>query len=119
VHDSEVFLAAGTFDVQANTDGVARGCMSDATHLWLAGAANVRGINLDSMGLDFNWPIPSYIHGSSIDFQGNVWGASRDTRAYRVDPVTGTVDTVDGLNSPYTYSDMTGYGLANTVGPQG
>lgn len=111
----------GTFDTQpsGSTGGSAAGCMADATHLWLAGGSNVRGINLDTMALDFNWPIPSYIHGSSIDFQGYVWGASRDTRAYRVDPATGIVDTVDGLNSPYTYSDMTGFGLANSVGPQG
>lgn len=111
----------GVFDTQptSNTGGSATGCMADATHIWLAGAANVRGVNLDTMTLDFNWPIPSNIHGTSIDFEGNVWGASRDTRAYRVDPATGTVDTVDGLVSPYTYSDMTGFGLANSVGPQG
>jgi len=113
--------ATGTFDVQASgsTGGSAAGCMADATHIWLAGGSNVRGINLDTMNLDFNWPIPSYIHGTSIDFEGYIWGASRDTRAYRVDPATGAVDTVDGLNSPYTYSDMTGFGLANSVGPQG
>lgn len=108
-----------TFDTSNATGGGAAGCMADATHIWLAGGSNVRGVNLSTMNLDFNWPIPSYIHGTSIDFDGNVWGASRDTRAYRVDPATGIVDTVDGLNSPYTYSDMTGYGLANSVGPQG
>ena len=111
----------GTFDTQGtgNTGGSATGCMADATHIWLAGSSNVRGVNLNTMALDYNWPIPSSIHGTSIDFEGYVWGASRDTRAYRVDPLTGTVDTVDGLNSPYTYSDMTGFGLANSVGPQG
>ncbi len=108
-----------TFDLQAATGGGNAGCMADATHLWLAGGSNVRGVNLETMALDYTWPIPSYIHGTSIDFQGYVWGASRDTRAYRVDPATGTVDTVNGLNSPYTYSDMTGFGLANSVGPQG
>jgi len=99
--------------------GISRGCMADQTHIWLAGAPNLRGINLDTMVLDYNWPVPSYVHGTSIDFQGFVWGVSRDTRAYRVDPATGAVDTVDGLNSPYTYSDMTGFGLANAVGPVG
>ncbi len=108
-----------TFDTSNNTDGSAAGCMADQTHIWLAGGSNVRGINLETMNVEFNHPVGSYIHGSSIDFQGNIWGASRDTRAYRVDPATGTVDTVDGLNSPYTYSDMTGFGLANAVGPVG
>lgn len=113
--------ALQTFDTRDTgaTGGSGRGCMADGTHIWLAGAANVRGVNLETMVLDYNWPIPSYIHGTSIDFEGYVWGASRDTRAYRVDPETGAVDTVDGLNSPYTYSDMTGFGLANSVGPQG
>ncbi len=113
--------ATGIFDTQppSNTGGSATGCMADATHIWLAGATNIRGVNVDTMTLDYNWPLDSRIHGTSIDFQGFVWGASRDTRAYRVDPATGTTDTVDGLNSPYTYSDMTGFGLANSVGPQG
>ncbi len=111
--------ATQTFDVQASTGGNNAGCMADATHLWLAGGSNVRGVHLETMNLDYNWPIPSYIHGTSIDFQGYIWGASRDTRAYRVEPTMGAVDTVDGLVSPYTYSDMTGFGLANSVGPQG
>jgi hypothetical protein len=111
--------ATQMFSTSNNTDGGAAGCMADQTHIWLAGDANVRGINLESMNVEYNWPIGSYIHGTSIDFHGNVWGVSRDTRAYRVDPATGMVGTVDGLNSPYTYSDMTGYGLANSVGPQG
>jgi hypothetical protein len=111
--------ATGMFATSNNTDGSAAGCMADQTHIWLAGGSNVRGINLESMNVEHNHPIASYIHGTSIDFHGNVWGVSRDTRAYRVDPATGMVGTVDGLNSPYTYSDMTGYGLANSVGPQG
>jgi len=109
----------GTFTTSADTGGASRGCMADATHLWLAGQSNVRGVHLETMTLDYNHPVGSNIHGTSIDFEGYIWGASRDTRAYRVDPQTGVVDTVDGLNSPYTYSDMTGFGLANSVGPIG
>jgi hypothetical protein len=33
--------------------------------------------------------------------------------AYRVDPETGEVATFEGLFSPYTYSDMTGFALKN------
>ena len=36
--------------------------------------------------------------------------------AYRVDPDTEDYDTVTGLNYPYTYSDMTGFALANAGG---
>lgn len=111
--------ATGTFDTSGAVGGNARGCMTDASHLWLAGQADVRGVNLETLGLEFTHPVPSTTHGTSIDFEGYVWGVSRDTRAYRVDPQTGTVDTVDGLNSPYSYSDMTGFGLANSVAPTG
>ena len=111
--------ATGTFQTSADAGGGSRGCMADQNHIWLAGQANVRGVNLETMALEHNHSIPSYIHGTSIDFEGYVWGVSRDTRAYRVDPVSGAVDTVDGLNDPYTYSDMTGFGLANSVAPTG
>jgi hypothetical protein len=114
-------LATKTFDVaDANaTGGTAAGCMTDNQFIWLAGADNVRGIDLATMQLVHNHPIDSYIHGTSVDFDGYVWGVSRDTRAYKVDPVTGAVETVDGLNSPYTYSDMTGFGLSNAGSPEG
>jgi hypothetical protein len=49
-----------------------------------------------------------------------VWGpAIDDDVAYRVDPTTGVVDTVTGFNLPYTYSDMTGFGLSQVGGPIG
>ena len=51
--------------------------------------------------------------GVSIDVEGRVWLPDRERdRAYRVDPITHDVAVVDGLVSPYTYSDMTGEGLA-------
>ncbi|MBL4689827.1 MAG: hypothetical protein JKY37_34905 [Nannocystaceae bacterium] len=109
--------ATGTFATSTDSGGGSRGCMADATHLWLAGQSNVRGVNLETMGLEYTHAVDSNIHGTSIDFEGYIWGASRDTRAYRVDVQTGAFDTVDGLNSPYTYSDMTGFGLANSAMP--
>jgi hypothetical protein len=36
---------------------------------------------------------------------------------YEVDPSDLAAVTVDGLESPYTYSDMTGAGLGLVVGP--
>ena len=64
--------------------------------------------------------LPNYVHGISIDFQGNVWGpAIYNDEAYRVNPTTGQIDTVTGFNLPYTYSDMTGFALSNAGGPIG
>lgn len=59
------------------------------------------------------------IWGVSIDFAGHVWAVpSGGTRAYRLDPETHEIFEVNGLNGPYTYSDMTGY-LLNAVAPTG
>jgi hypothetical protein len=46
-------------------------------------------------------------------------GLTSVRRAYRVDPVTLQIDTVTALNYPYTYSDMTGFGLSQVGGPSG
>lgn len=52
--------------------------------------------------------------GTSVDIDGKIWlvdqGASK---AYRFDPDNATSTTVEGLVAPYTYSDMTGFGLSN------
>ena len=56
--------------------------------------------------------------GVSIDRYGKVWVVDRQAnRAYKVDPDTYEVVTVDGLVAPYTYSDMTGEGLGLVVNP--
>ncbi|MEX1367659.1 MAG: hypothetical protein AB1Z98_31305 [Nannocystaceae bacterium] len=90
------------------------GCMEDANGiLWLA-TNPLRGVNTTTLLQEYSIPIPEYVHGVSIDFEGNVWGVSLfGTNAYRVDPATGTVDTFTGLVQPYTYSDMTGFALSN------
>jgi DNA-binding beta-propeller fold protein YncE len=50
--------------------------------------------------------------GVSIDADGNPWIVDRGAeRAYRFDKMTGMSVQVKGLKVPYTYSDMTGYGL--------
>ncbi len=59
--------------------------------------------------------------GISIDLEGNVWSTARyDNTAYRFDPDTLQVDSYAGLIGPYTYSDMTGWGLQSvSCGPEG
>ncbi len=58
--------------------------------------------------------------GVSVDVDGYVWVVDQGAeRAYRVDPETHEAVFVDGLISPYTYSDMTGAGLGLVVFPQG
>jgi hypothetical protein len=51
--------------------------------------------------------------GISIDFKGNVWMVDQTANAFRIEPEAGTWDIYTGLTGPYTYSDMTGWGLSN------
>ena len=115
----------GRFDYPSQTwmtaqAGGAGGCMPDGDNLlWLANNPMV-AVDIDTLAVVQSLPVPSYVHGVSIDFDGYVWGpAINDNVAYRVDPGSGQVDTVAGLNLPYTYSDMTGFGLSQAVGPSG
>jgi hypothetical protein len=58
--------------------------------------------------------------GVSIDAEGYVWVVDQDAnRAFKVDPGTyAVVAEVTGLVNPYTYSDMTGAGIAAQIQPQ-
>jgi hypothetical protein len=105
---------------QTATVGGNGGCMEDGMGtLWLANDPMV-GVDINTLGVVQTIDLPSYVHGISIDWQGYVWGpAISNNEAYRVDPQTLQIDTVTGLNYPYTYSDMTGFALSNAGGPIG
>jgi hypothetical protein len=101
---------------QVNAGG-GGGCSADANGiLWMA-SNPVKGVNNQTLAVEYSLPIPEYVHGVSIDFEGNVWGVSLfGTNAYRIDPDTGLFDTFTGLVQPYSYSDMTGFALSNVGG---
>ncbi|MEM6994179.1 MAG: hypothetical protein AAF721_26935 [Myxococcota bacterium] len=91
------------------------GCMEDANGiLWMANSPLV-GVDVETLDVVYSHPLPQYVHGVSVDFDGSIWGVNMSASAYKVDPITGTYDQVDGLVGPYTYSDMTGFALF-TVG---
>jgi streptogramin lyase len=115
----------GRFDYPSQTwltgqAGGSGGCMPDGGDLlWLANDPMV-AVDIDTLAVVQTLDVPSYVHGVSIDFNGYVWGpAINNNEAYRVDPASGQVDVVPGLNLPYTYSDMTGFGLSQVGGPSG
>jgi hypothetical protein len=60
-------------------------------------------------------------HGWAVDFDGYIWCVPFvGARAYVIDPDTLSEDgTVEGLIGAYTYSDMTGFQLANATNPVG
>lgn len=107
----------------ANGGSALGGCMTDDQGvLWQSRYpdAVLVGIDTETLAVVETIPIPAYVHGVSIDFNGYVWGVQfGGSEAYRVDPVTQTVDTVGGLVGAYTYSDMTGFALSSVGTPSG
>jgi len=107
----------------ANPSSPLGGCMTDDQGvLWHSRYpdAVLVGIDTETLAVVETIPIPAYVHGVSIDFDGYVWGvAFGGSDAYRVDPITQTVDTVTGLVGAYTYSDMTGFALSSVGNPSG
>ena len=53
--------------------------------------------------------------GLSVDGAGRIWRAG-GSGAVRFDSDLGTSSCFSGYTSAYTYSDMTGFGIANTAG---
>jgi DNA-binding beta-propeller fold protein YncE len=78
------------------------------------------GIDTETLTVTQQIQLPAYAHGISIDFHGNVWAVGFvSNQAFRVDPVTGTIDTFSDLVGAYTYSDMTGFALSTAGTPSG
>ncbi|MCR9162451.1 MAG: hypothetical protein ACE37F_19560 [Nannocystaceae bacterium] len=112
--------ATGVWDHNNTINSSYGGCMSDGNGtMWLSHDP-LLGIDINTMQLVQSIDIPQDIHGVSIDFDGYVWGVPiAGSVAYRIDPVAQTVDQFDGLVGAYTYSDMTGFALANAGSPSG
>lgn len=112
--------ATGVWDHNNTINSSYGGCMSDGNGtMWLSHDP-LLGIDINTMQLVQSIDIPQDIHGVSIDFDGYVWGVPiAGSVAYRIDPVTQTYDQFDGLVGAYTYSDMTGFALANAGSPSG
>jgi hypothetical protein len=112
----------GTWDVLDNVLGY--GIQEDADgQMWLAtfSPEGVRSFDSDTLALGPQVNLPgSGSKGVSIDFYGYVWVVDMSQNAFRVDADTLTFEVYSGLTGPYTYSDMTGWGLSNvTFPPQG
>ncbi len=107
-----------------------RGMMVDAENrAWLAvddtGKSNGCGLGLidtvtgEVMAEAIELPGCATPVGVSIDVEGFVWVVDqRLDAAFKVHPETFAIELiVDGLEDPYTYSDMTGFGLNLVVNP--
>ena len=105
---------------QATTLTNTAGCMADGEgRLWAAGrgiggGGSIVAIDIETLEFVAEWPLPDMPKGISIDFDGFVWACrSARKRRTRSNRDTGAYETYVGLDYPYTYSDMTGFGLSN------
>lgn len=108
----------GTWQTVAGVTGL--GIQEDAEgRMWMAiypwSTTGVVAFDIESMAivesLDMTGVAPQS-RGVSIDFDGFVWMVDETDSAWKIDPSTGTWERYQGLTGPYTYSDMTGWGLS-------
>jgi hypothetical protein len=106
-------------------DVLGYGLQEDANKtMWLGtfSPPGLRAINIETMQVGKWIMLPTNSsRGVSVDFYGYVWFVDQGTSAWRVDTDAETWEAYAGLNGPYTYSDMTGWGLNLASGgiPQG
>lgn len=118
---STIGAGAGQFDPQTETWHVINGFSSlgglaegDDDLMWIADDDGLVSINIEDFSYGPRYLGPS--KGVSVDVDGFVW--SVDNAATKIDPTTALeVGTYNGLNGPYTYSDMTGHALGNVTCP--
>lgn len=84
--------------------------------IWTATTGGVGWIDMETMMVGDTVALPESgnYRGIGVDFDGYIWAVLLGgTTAHKIDPVTYTYETFDGLNNPYTYSDMAGGQLSN------
>lgn len=89
--------------------------------VWHATNGGVGWLDSDTMvvGGKVILPNQNLARGIGVDVDGYIWAVPLGgTTAYRIHPETFEIATYDGLNSPYTYSDMAGGQINNVVCPQ-
>ena len=91
--------------------------------IWKATAGGVGWVDAETMlvGDKVTLPNGGLARGIGVDVDGYIWAVILGgTEAFRIDPDTYEITTYDGLNAPYTYSDMAGGQINNvTCNPQG
>jgi DNA-binding beta-propeller fold protein YncE len=115
---------AEAFDV-IPVANVLRGVMVDANGFaWGAANEPCGAVQVDTttlMVINAAIALPGCVDpvGVSIDSDGYVWLPDREANlAFKVDPITYTAaTTITPLTEPYTYSDMTGFGLGLVTTP--
>ena len=104
-----------------------RGIAASADAIWVAGRsprdeAALYELAVSDLSLTEMHVVPraDEIVGVGVAFDGRVWGIAKGSnRAYRLDRETGDITSFPVGETPYTYSDFTGYGLNGLLGASG
>jgi DNA-binding beta-propeller fold protein YncE len=86
--------------------------------MWAAGQNGVVFVDMETLAIGQNiaLPVNNQVKGVSVDIDGFIWAVAQgDTRAYKINPDDFTWEVFEGLNGPYTYSDMTGGMISNVA----
>src|SRR5690606_13606312 len=86
--------------------------------IWAAGQSGVVFVDMETLAVGQNvaLPVNNQVKGVSVDIDGYIWAVAQgDTRAFKIDPADFSYEIFDGLNGPYTYSDMTGGMISNVT----
>lgn len=103
--------------VNNGQSGIAQGADG---RIWMGvstgGGLGVASMDPETLAVIDVYPVPGVQgKGISVDGEGYVWRAGGST-ATKIDPLDGSSSAYVGLTSAYTYSDMTGFGVANASG---
>ncbi|MEX1366069.1 MAG: hypothetical protein AB1Z98_23275, partial [Nannocystaceae bacterium] len=95
--------------------------------MYVSGGGGVYSVELDTLAVDHVFVTSETVKGVGFDAESNLWAVTyQDTDmptpeggvAFKIDAITGVViDFYNGLNNPYTYSDMTGKALGTVTCP--
>lgn len=86
--------------------------------IWTATSGGIAWIDMETMVVGDTVPLPEggIYRGIAVDFDGYIWAVPLfGTTAHKIDPNSYAVQTFNGLNNPYTYSDMAGGQLTNVT----
>ncbi len=83
--------------------------------IWMAGNNDVTWVNMETFAIGDTVTLPGegQVKGVSVDMDGYIWAVLTGGHAHKIHPNTYARESYDGLNDPYTYSDMTGGALYN------
>ncbi len=127
-------IGAGRFDPETETWDLVPGFYSGAglaegldDLMWVASGNGITAVNIETLALGPVFKTPYYMKGIGFDAKGFLWAVNYsdvDDGNNPIDPevvmkidvdTLTVVDSYDGLNRPYTYSDFTGNALFNVT----